>query len=192
MMEEMQVDKRIIKTKNKLKTALVSLLQTKKIDEVSILELTELANINRKTFYLHYKSIPDVLKDIENSVINELRRVVGTLELKIDTIDQYIYGVFNVILQDKLAKTLIQKTNYYKVIFYSLEKILIDDCERRYKIENEFSSAPLKYTIAHHVFGTTRLFCHWLRKDTNEDLHMFSNFIGELVLKGVAGLFKVR
>ena len=70
MMEEMQVDKRIIKTKNKLKTALVSLLQTKKIDEVSILELTELANINRKTFYLHYKSIPDVLKDIEkNSIV---------------------------------------------------------------------------------------------------------------------------
>ena len=192
MMEEMQVDKRIIKTKNKLKTALVSLLQTKKIDEISIFELTELANINRKTFYLHYKNIPSVLNDIEQNVINELKEKISSLELDINTLEPYIFSVFNVILENELAKHLIQKTNYYKHIFLSLEKLLIDDLERRYKVENEFSTAPLKYTIAHHVFGTTRLFCHWLKKDTNEDLHLFSRFITSLVLNGVSELFGVR
>lgn len=192
MMEEVLIDKRILKTKNKLKLALVNLLQSKKLDEITILELTETANINRKTFYLHYKSIPCVLKDIEDTVINELKVVVSNLSLDINTLEQYIYDVFNVLLQDKLVKTLIQKTNYYKHIFVSLEKILIDDCERRYKVENEFSSVPLKYTIAHHVFGTTRLFCHWIRKDTDEDLHLFSKFICSLVLNGVRELFSVR
>lgn len=191
-MGETLIDKRILKTKNKLKSALVELLQEKKLDTITILELTEKASINRKTFYLHYKNIPSVLNDIEQNVINELKEKISTLELDINTLEQYIYSVFNVILENELAKHLIQKTNYYKHIFMSLEKLLIDDLERRYKVENEFSTAPLKYTIAHHVFGTTRLFCHWLKKDTNEDLHLFSRFITSLVLNGVSELFVVR
>ena len=191
-MGETLIDKRILKTKNKLKSALVELLKEKKLDTITILELKKKKNINRKTFYLHYKNIPSVLNDIEENVINELKEKISTLELDINTLEQYIYSVFNVILENELAKHLIQKTNYYKHIFMSLEKLLIDDLERRYKVENEFFTAPLKYTIAHHVFGTTRLFCHWLKKDTNEDLHLFSSFITSLVLNGVSELFGVR
>ena len=69
-MGETLIDKRILKTKNKLKSALVELLQEKKLDTITILELTEKASINRKTFYLHYKNIPSVLNDIEENVIN--------------------------------------------------------------------------------------------------------------------------
>ena len=188
-MGETLIDKRILKTKNKLKSALVELLQEKRLDEITILELTEKASINRKTFYLHYKSIPSVLEEIENNTIEELKKVISSLDLTAETLEQYIFDIFNVILQDELAKTLIQKTHHYKKIFHTLEKMVIDDCERRYKIENDFTSAPLKYTIAHHTFGTTRLFCHWLRKGTNEDLHLFSKFISSLVLNGVRDLF---
>ena len=50
MGETIRVDKRIIKTKNNLKSALVELLKTHKIADISIVELTNLANVNRKTF----------------------------------------------------------------------------------------------------------------------------------------------
>lgn len=186
------VDKRIIKTKNSLKSSLINFLETKKLEEITIIELTQDANVNRKTFYLHYKKVSSVLEDIEQEVISKLKDVIVSYNLHIDSLEQFIYDVFNVIMQDEYAKALIQKTKYHKNILNSLEKILIDECEQKYKDVNEHTSATLKYTIAHHVFGSVRLFCHWLRKNQNLDLEVFSKFLNSLVLNGIRELFNVR
>ena len=57
MKEVSFVDRRIQKTKHNLKTALVKLLETKKLEQITIVELTQKADVNRKTFYLHYTEI---------------------------------------------------------------------------------------------------------------------------------------
>ena len=67
MSEAIHVDKRITKTKNNLKSALVKLLENQKVEDISIVELTKLANVNRKTFYLHYSEVSSVLREIENT-----------------------------------------------------------------------------------------------------------------------------
>ena len=46
--------------------ALLDILQEKPIDQISVKELVEAAELNRSTFYLHYSSPLDVLKEIEN------------------------------------------------------------------------------------------------------------------------------
>ena len=48
-------------TKRKLKEALMTLMQTKPVNAISVKELTELADVNRGTFYLHYSDIYDML-----------------------------------------------------------------------------------------------------------------------------------
>lgn len=51
-------DTRIQYSRMKLQQALLTLLQTKPIDKVTVKELCETANLNRGTFYLHYDSPP--------------------------------------------------------------------------------------------------------------------------------------
>ena len=79
MGEAIRVDKRIIKTKNNLKSALVELLKTYKIEDISIVELTNLAKVNRKTFYLHYNEVSSVFKEIENNT-HEKINILNILE----------------------------------------------------------------------------------------------------------------
>ena len=81
MSEVVRVDKRITKTKNNLKTALVKLLENHKIEDISIVELTKLANVNRKTFYLHYNEIPSVLREIENTTYDKVKNLISGYEL---------------------------------------------------------------------------------------------------------------
>ena len=69
--EAVKIEKKPSKSKTKLKVALVELLSQKKLEDITIIELTNHAQINRKTFYLHYKSINSVLKDIENNLIDK-------------------------------------------------------------------------------------------------------------------------
>jgi AcrR family transcriptional regulator len=56
------VDRRIVKTKRLLENALVKLMIEKGFDKISIKDLTEEADINRGTFYLHYKDKYDLLE----------------------------------------------------------------------------------------------------------------------------------
>lgn len=61
-MEEKAMDRRVRKTRESLITALITLLEKKNINEISVRELSELADINLGTFYLHYKDPYDMLK----------------------------------------------------------------------------------------------------------------------------------
>lgn len=77
-------DKRCIKTKKAITQALFELLEIKKISEISIKELAELAVINRKTFYNHYPSLDSVVYEIEDEIIN---RIIDILP---ETFDHFV------------------------------------------------------------------------------------------------------
>ena len=53
------VDKRIVKTREAIFNAFLDLAAQKDIDKISVVELCEKAEINKSTFYLHYKSIDE-------------------------------------------------------------------------------------------------------------------------------------
>lgn len=56
-------------TKRLLKESLIKLLKEKDIQKISITELCNEAGINRTTFYSHYSSQYDVLKDMETTIL---------------------------------------------------------------------------------------------------------------------------
>lgn len=62
-------DTRVQYTKKVLHNAILELLKEKSIDKVTVKEICETAGLNRGTFYLHYNSPADLLKDVENQFI---------------------------------------------------------------------------------------------------------------------------
>lgn len=75
-MTNASTDRRVRKTKKQLKQALTKLLMEKELKDVSVLELTELADVNRGTFYLHYEDIYDLYDKVENEIINEFNTII--------------------------------------------------------------------------------------------------------------------
>ncbi|WP_044478560.1 TetR/AcrR family transcriptional regulator [Paenibacillus antibioticophila] len=78
-------NQRVRLTKSLLKNSLIELMQSKPIHKVTIKELCEHAGINRSTFYLNYKDQFDLLEDIEQEVMLQVRghieRIVGNFQL---------------------------------------------------------------------------------------------------------------
>lgn len=73
-MEKETMDQRVRLTRKLLKDALVQLMQTQHISEISVRSLCELADINRSTFYAHYTDPSDLLRQIEQEVMGNLKR----------------------------------------------------------------------------------------------------------------------
>ena len=66
-------------TRKRLSDALITLLMQKPVREITVRELTELANVSRGTFYFHYTDIYDLMDHVE-------REQIHTLELLMDDI----------------------------------------------------------------------------------------------------------
>ena len=71
-MEEKVVDRRVRKTKRQLRLALMKLMADKSIKDISVRELAAIADINRGTFYIHYKDVYDLLSSLEDELADGL------------------------------------------------------------------------------------------------------------------------
>ncbi|TYP76609.1 TetR/AcrR family transcriptional regulator [Paenibacillus methanolicus] len=67
-----KVDRRIIKTQEALKKAVIELMTEKNFDDITIQDIADRANVNRGTIYLHYQDKYDLLDKLIESHLNEM------------------------------------------------------------------------------------------------------------------------
>ncbi len=77
-------NQRVAITKRMLKESIMSLLEKKRIDEISVVELCALSGINRTTFYRHYQTPHDVLLEMELDFVKELYAAVPHSQCIVD------------------------------------------------------------------------------------------------------------
>lgn len=70
-----KTDRRVRKTKRQLRQALTSLMMEKSVSEITVREIAELADVNRGTFYAHYKDVSDLLSQLEENVFRRLDEI---------------------------------------------------------------------------------------------------------------------
>lgn len=75
-MGEETVDRRVRRTKKLLKDCLTRLLAVKRVQDITVRELTDMADLNRGTFYLHYKDVFDLLEQTENELLDQFSQVL--------------------------------------------------------------------------------------------------------------------
>ncbi len=69
-------DRRITRTKLAIREALVSLITEKGFGSLSVSDITTRANINRATFYLHYRDKYDLLVQTEEDIIQYIENII--------------------------------------------------------------------------------------------------------------------
>ncbi|MFZ0577198.1 MAG: TetR/AcrR family transcriptional regulator [Psychrobacillus psychrotolerans] len=78
-------DPRAIRTQEMLKEALLTLLQEgHSLHQISIQKLTQRANLNRTTFYLHYQNINELKEHLTNDIFQVLTDKIENLSSTFD------------------------------------------------------------------------------------------------------------
>ena len=77
-MEEPKTDRRVRKTKKQLRMALTALMMERGVGDITVREIAELADVNRGTFYAHYRDVNDLLAQVEESVFLRLEEISVT------------------------------------------------------------------------------------------------------------------
>ena len=66
-----------MKTRRALREALLDLIEEKGLDRVTVKALCERADLNRGTFYLHYRDVYDLLEQYTDDVLAGFQRHCG-------------------------------------------------------------------------------------------------------------------
>ena len=83
-------------TKKKLRDGLLHLMQEKPVNEITVKELTELADINRGTFYTHYSDVYDMLRTLEDEFFADFDRILeGCVPESSEAAFQYLTAIFS-------------------------------------------------------------------------------------------------
>ena len=73
-------DRRVKRTKKLLADALATLMKQKPLKSITVRELTELADLNRGTFYLHFKDVYDLAEQIENGIFDRFNEIIADFD----------------------------------------------------------------------------------------------------------------
>ncbi len=72
-MTEKKEDRRIRRTKRLLRQSLAELMNEKDFRDITVKEISERADLNRGTFYFHYKDTYDLKDKVENEMVEMFR-----------------------------------------------------------------------------------------------------------------------
>lgn len=136
-----RLDPRVARTRKTLSEALLALLNEKSYDRITVVDITERANVNRKTFYLHYETKDHLLQSVTDEILDDLfgkAKAAQRLELSIDEMQNYMAGrvfayvkkhrtFFEVMFERKAMTDFVQYMKRYFARFYEEKFAELDE-----------------------------------------------------------------
>ena len=172
---------------SKIIDAFMELYSRNPIEKIGIKKITDLAGLNRGTFYLHYQDIYDLLNQVES---------------KYHTISKYIatYSVDalfnNSNLEDALPNKDFYKSNlkYYKILLCTDNKSnlpqlikteLKEAFRKKYSISCKDKTDLNEYALEFITSAQVATIIHWIKNDMIVPLKDLSNLMQNLAANGV-------
>ena len=189
-MEGKRTDRRIRKTKARLFQALMTLMQEKDIKDISVKELSDLADINRGTFYLHYRDVYDMLEQLENEIFIEFNVILDKTFVpdSEDALYSMLSDLFLFLGNNRLmGKTLLGP--HGDLSFVNRMKDLVKDRIIRLWKENKQPSEVFDYYYAFVTSGCIGLIETWLGKEQPEPPEKIAKLVESIIRQGLSPLF---
>lgn len=163
---EKKVDRRVIKTRRQLKKGLAALMKEKSVNQITVKELVEEVDINRSTFYLHFKDIQDLLREIEENMEAQIKRAIEEHPIVSDNENAFYFieDMFRVLDEEReISKALIGPNGDMGFI-HRIERIIKENS--RGTLEKMFpgKKEDLKYFYAFCLSGCLGLVKVWLNE----------------------------
>ena len=178
-----KVDVRIVKSKESLMSALIGLMGKKKLEELTISEICQEADVNRNTFYSHYSSVRELFEEMNGKYMEALFASAKVFD---EPNDSTIKNLVNVLdkMKEKgnLTKIIFSESNSIKHLNTLLQILFPTSIIDNLKIEN----LSLDECHAFFIGGITSLILRWIENDFQESPKNFGrkifNFIEEIKL----------
>jgi len=189
-MEKKKEDRRIRITKQAIRESLIELMQQYPIARISVKMLCESADINRSTFYAHYRDQYDLLKSIQQDVITDIKEQVylkeffhGSETAVFVLAQMLVYGKENA----EMLKAVLNE-NGDPAFQNELMQLVQDKIMLEFHGDKSLDQHTLRYLKRFILAGLLSMTRHWLDENCDDDPDMLANLMVKLIVRGTSGL----
>ncbi len=175
-------EKSTTKSTEAIRKNFLLLLNEKRLNKITVSELTKMAGVSRGTFYLHYKDIHDLYTKIENELYENLDVVFNKhypyettddLVVFIDAILEYLYEnkeLFNMLMRPETCDQTLFKIRKF------FGKIILDKNPEKYSdLKND--TVEILFLISGFTGVIEEALIHNLSIEKDELLKIFNDLI---------------
>lgn len=178
-----KIDRRIRKTKSQLKNGLAKLMLEKSINEISVKELVELVDINRSTFYLHYSDIYNLLEEIEEELLSEIKRTIELhpIGVKYNTFT-FMEDIYLVLEKNKEICKALLGDNGDAAFIFNMKEIIRENAMKQLELLFPDIKEDLKYTFSFCLSGSLGIINQWLFENGAESPQHMANLTFSMLI----------
>lgn len=185
-MEKKRTDRRVLRTKRLLTEGLMTLLMQKDIKDISVRELADYADINRCTFYLHYKDIYDMIEKIEDELFLELNEI---LDLSGDTGSSpdpspVLNNIFEFLYQNQTSIAAFLGPHGDRAFLNKIKELFK---ERMFSVweEHSYQAENFEYYNSFIISGCIGMVEFWVQNNFQKSPEEMAQLSTSMILKGM-------
>lgn len=184
------MDRRVSRTKKMIQEAYVGLLMEKKPGKITISEIARRADIDRKTFYLHYDSVEDIIREFCKSKVDELME-----SLKMEDFPNQSFSIRRTfeILNQIIAKNMeffwfISVNREYDYFFDQLKDLVVNFIVRNGQGYFGYAERELGVYAEFFISGILSAYTRWLREGMDCSMEELAELVSNATYGGLEKL----
>lgn len=181
------MDRRILKTKDAIKTAYVESLKENNTSKITITKIAQKANIDRKTFYLHYDSTDDIVCEIIEDNLSNLTLMLNKNGLNIHPLNatlilQHMNGC---IMKDIEFFQCIANRPDFELFAKKMKEILVHKSIQTLSESTNLSLTEITVYSKFFISGIIDIYLDWFRSEKGITLDELGTLASNVIYNGI-------
>lgn len=192
-----RIDRRIVRSRNAILSAFERLLMEKPLADITVSAIAREANVDRKTFYVHFGTVDGLLDaiavDVVEMIVDSVEKTLASMDG--DTNERFLgaAATFFKTVNEALCNNLVLNRQL-------IENIPLDDFMARLRapLEHEIAERDLlphglkdemfDYYLAFLLSGIIGIYRTWALSDDSVPIERVSEVANDLTLNGLSSL----
>ncbi|WP_156855648.1 TetR/AcrR family transcriptional regulator [Oceanobacillus sp. AG] len=183
-----KLDRRKKYTRMVLKDSLLQLLKQKSFSQVTVKEICERADINRSTFYAHYRDQFELLETIEDEIVMDMQQYMNTYNLqeKEDALKmtEKLISYFAAKQEELIILLNVSDETSFE---RKVREVAQASIRSEWIISEQTDQQLSSYLTAFIISGSVYVLKMWLLGGMEEPPHKMAKLINNLINHGIYG-----
>lgn len=183
-----KTDRRVIKTQKAIRQAFRKLLAEQDVDKITVSALAREADIDRKTFYLHFPSIDALIEQEVGAIVDRIAKALSspataseglTTESSAVSMKRVLIELANLAEENPgLYQRIISSTSLDQMVDALHEPVLRAASESQGEPSAE-KTEGFDYLVRFYIAGTLSVFTQWFMNDHDRPIDSIVDIVGK-------------
>ncbi len=183
-------DRRVEKTIRSIRTAFLSLIMEKEPSMITVKEIAQRADINRKTFYMYFSNIDEIIEDTQKTMSQKFLQIFTDALAADKPFDAYALfeKLNNLISEDIELYRRLNKTGMLALLIIHVKNGVVAHVMNEYHLSDEKNSRLYELCAEYIASGVLSMYARWFSMESSITLDELTKTAGELTVYGIKSI----